>query len=105
MTNQRDMNVVAEVKKRYGHVIDLDKSPNAIIEIIHNFRHLLDENARLDPGQGGGPGGPGARLDPGQGGGPGGPGVARVEEVGTAAVLNLLLELKREVQALHAKIK
>ena len=30
---------------------------------------------------------------------------ASPEEVGTAAVLNLLLELKREVQALNAKIK
>ncbi len=42
-TNPRDMNVVAEIKKRYGTVIDLDKSPMAIIEIIHNFRFLLDE--------------------------------------------------------------
>jgi hypothetical protein len=80
------MNVVAEIKKRYGHVIDLDKSPMAIIEIIHNFRYLLDEVAGPD-GTGGGP--PGANP----------------AEVGTAAVLNLLLELKRDVQALHAKVK
>ena len=85
MTNPRDMDVVTEIKKRYGNVIDLDKSPMAIIEIIHNFRYLIDE-----------------RLDPGQGGGPPGPSAA---EVGTAALLNLMLELKREVQALHAKIK
>src|SRR5204863_3130945 len=37
MANSRDLNVVAEIKRRYGHVIDLDKSPMAIIEIIHNF--------------------------------------------------------------------
>ena len=90
MNNPRDMNVVAEIKKRYGSVIDLDKSPTAILEIIHNFRYLIDENARLDPGQGGGPGGPGK---------------VGVEEVGTAAVMNLLLELKREVQALQSKVK
>lgn len=89
MTNPRDMNVVAEIKKRYGHVIDLDKSPTAIVEIIHNFRHLLDEADGPD----------------GSGGGPPGPPGKRPEEVGTAAVLNLLLELKREVQALKAKIK
>ena len=57
MANSRDLNVVAEIKRRYGHVIDLDKSPMAIIEIIHNFRHLLDEVAGPD-GTGGGPPGP-----------------------------------------------
>jgi hypothetical protein len=87
MNNPKDMNVVAEIKKRYGNVIDLDKSPTAIIEIIHNFRYLVDEAARLDPGEGGG--------HPNRG----------VEEVGNAAMLNLILELKREVQALSAKIK
>ena len=86
MTNPRDMNVVAEIKKRYGNVIDLDKSPMAIIEIIHNFRYLLDEVAGPD-GTGGGP--PGSNP----------------ADVGTAAVLNLLLELKREVQAINARIK
>jgi len=86
MTNPRDMNVVTEIKKRYGNVIDLDKSPMAIIEIIHNYRYLLDEVA--------GPGGTG-----------GGPPKRSPDDIGTAGVLNLLLELKREVQALHAKIK
>jgi hypothetical protein len=86
MTNPRDMNVVAEIKKRHGSVIDLDKSPMVIIEIIHNFRYLLDEVAGPD-GTGGGP--PGSNP----------------ADVGTAAVLNLLLELKREVQALNARIK
>lgn len=85
-TNPRDMNVVAEIKKRYGAVIDLDKSPMAIIEIIHNYRFLLDEVAGPD-GTGGGP--PGRSPD----------------EVGIAAVLNLVLELRRDVQALNAKIK
>lgn len=86
MTNPRDLNVVTEIKKRYGHVIDLDKSPMAIIEIIHNYRYLLDEVAGPD-GTGGGP--PGSSPS----------------EVGTATLLNLVLELKREVAALHAKIK
>jgi hypothetical protein len=86
MTNPRDTNVVTEIKKRYGNVIDLDKSPMAIIEIIHNYRYLHDEVA--------GPGGTG-----------GGPPKRTPDEIGTAAVLNLLLELKREVQALQAKVK
>ena len=87
MNNPKDMNVVTEIKKRYGSIIDLDQSPKTMIEIIQNFRHLTDEVSRLDPGQGGG--GPTKIAD----------------EVGTAAILNLLLELKREVQALQAKIK
>lgn len=86
MTNPRDIKVVAEIKKRYGNVIDLDKSPMAIIEIIHNFRYLIDEVAGPD-GTGGGPPGSNPR------------------EVGTATVLNLLLELRREVQALSARVK
>jgi len=86
MANRTDMNVVEEIKKRYGQVIDLDKSPMAIIEIIHNYRYLLDEVAGPD-GTGGGP--PGSNP----------------AEVGNAAVLNLLLELKREVQAINAKIR
>jgi hypothetical protein len=87
MTNPRDKNIVAEIKKRYGHVIDLDKSPMVIIEIIHNFRYLLDEVAGPD-GTGGGPA---TRQN--------------AEEVGTATVLNLLLELRREVQNLSSTLK
>jgi hypothetical protein len=98
MTNPRDANVVAEIKKRYGNVIDLNKSPMSIIEIIHNFRYLLDEVAGPD-GTAGGPAGPAPPTAPSAtwtG--------LNVEEVGTATVLNLLLELRREVQALNAKI-
>ncbi|HEX3525645.1 MAG TPA: hypothetical protein VH988_01135 [Thermoanaerobaculia bacterium] len=84
MSNPKDLNIVAEIKRRHGSVIDLDKSPMVIIEIIHNFRYLLDEVA--------GPGGTG-----------GAPGSGAVE-VGTAAVLNLLLELKREVQTINEKL-
>lgn len=85
MNNQKDLNIVAEIKKRYGGVIDLEKSPTVIIEIIHNFRYLLDEVAGPD-GTGGGP--PGSRP----------------AEVGTAAVLNLLLELKRDVDNIKATL-
>jgi len=88
MSNPKDLNIVEEIKRRHGSVIDLEKSPMVIIEIIHNFRYLLDEVAGPD-GTGGGPPGPA------------GPG--RVE-VGTAAVLNLLLELKREVQTINEKL-
>lgn len=86
MTSQKDLTLIAEIKKRHGSIIDLDKSPMTIIEIIHNFRYLLDEVAGPD-GTGGGP-----------------PGRREVGEVGTAAVLNLLLELKRDVDAIKTKM-
>jgi hypothetical protein len=88
------MNVVAEIKKRYGRVIDLDKSPMAIIEIIYNYRFLLDEVAGPD-GTGGGP--PGSvRVASATG---------RMAEGDTTLVVNLLLELRRDVAALGDKIK
>jgi hypothetical protein len=84
MSNPKDLSIVAEIKRRHGSVIDLEKSPMVIIEILHNFRYLLDAVAGPD-GSGGAPG-------------------AGAVEVGTAAVLNLLLELKREVQAINEKL-
>jgi hypothetical protein len=88
MSNPKDLNIVAEIKRRHGSVIDLDKSPMVIIEIIHNFRYLIDELA----GPEGSAGAPGSGPSP------------RLVEVGTAAVLNLLIELKRDVQAIHEKL-
>jgi len=93
-TNPKDLEIVEAIRKRYGKVIDLDKSPTAIIEIIHNYRYLLDEIAGPD-GTGGGPGGPPPPPPP----------AATRGDVGQAAVLNLLLELQREVRALSAKVK
>lgn len=87
MSNPRDLTIVAEIKKRYGSVIDLDKSPMAIIQIIQNYRHLIDELAGPD-GTGGGP-----------------PSAPDGGQIGVSAVLNLLLELRREVQALSNRIK
>ena len=91
MISQKDANIVAAIKSRYGDVIDLNNSPAVIIEVIHNFRHLLDES--LGPnGSGGGPPGPSRSA-------------LQSEEVGNATVLNLLLELKRDVRDLGERIK
>lgn len=88
MSEHRNLKIVAEIKKHYGTVIDLDKSPMAIIEIIHNFRYLLDDVAGPD----------------GSGGGPQGPSAPPPTELGSVAVLNLLLELKRDIRALRDKM-
>jgi hypothetical protein len=92
MTNPRHMNVVAEIKKRHGNIIDLDKSPMAIIEIIHNYRYLLDEVADNDGAGGGKPDPPPPPPPPPRDG-------------GSETLLNLLLEVRREVQAISARIK
>jgi hypothetical protein len=87
MTNQ----AVAEIKKKYGHVIDLEKSPLAIIEIIKNYRYavpvffLVDEVVPEGTGSG--------------------PQDSNPQDPGIVAMLNLLGELRREVQGLRAKIK
>lgn len=86
MPKDKDANIVAEIRKRYGNVIDLQQSPMTIIEIIHNFRYLLDEVAGPD-GTGGGP-----------------PGNLTAEGVGTATVLNLLLDLKRDVDTVKSRL-
>lgn len=92
MAHPRDMNVVTAIKAKHGRVIDLEKSPMVIIEIIHNYRHLIDEGGEPDGSAGGPPGPPP-------------PPPAERGDVGTEAVLSLLLELRREVQALNAKIR
>lgn len=94
MTSQKELNVVEEIKKRYGRVIDLDKSPMAIIEIIYNYRFLLDEVAGPD-GTGGGP--PGSVRVTSMTG--------RMADGDATLVVNLLLELRRDVQALSDKMK
>lgn len=86
----RDTAVVTEIKKRFGPVIDLNKSPTAIIEILSQFGP--DFNVAAGPG--GSAGAPAAPPPPG-----------KAPEVGIAAVLNLLLELKRDVRELHARIR
>lgn len=85
MTSPDQANIIAEIKKRHGAVIDLERSPATVIEIIYNFRHLLDELAGPD-GTAGGP-----------------PGKAQAE-VGSAAVVNLLMELKRDVRSLTDRV-
>ncbi|MDQ3982405.1 MAG: hypothetical protein M3271_06960 [Actinomycetota bacterium] len=45
--------IVDQIGKRFGRVIDLDKSPFVMIEILREFGHVLDD----DGGGGGGGGG------------------------------------------------
>lgn len=142
MANPINARIVTDIKQRHGSVIDLDKSPHAIIDIIRDFRHVLDEDnggggapgspgggdgpAPSPPGGGGAPGsppgtdgghgspgspgsGPGGNS-PGGGGAPGGggnppsPRGPEGRDLGMSTMMNIMLDMKREIGGLHAKL-
>ena len=47
---QRHRLIVKEIEKKFGRVIDLERSPMVLVEIIREFRHRFDD----DGGGGGG---------------------------------------------------
>ena len=49
---QKHRRIVKEIAKKYGKVIDLERSPFVLVEIIREFRHQFDD----DNGGGGGGG-------------------------------------------------
>jgi hypothetical protein len=61
MTDQeRHLPIVHEISKQYGGVIDLDRSPFVMVEILRNFGHALDDDD--NGGGGGGSGGVGGGV-------------------------------------------
>jgi hypothetical protein len=50
---ERHLPIVDQIAKQYGGVIDLDRSPFVMVEILRNFGHALDDD---DNGGGGGGG-------------------------------------------------
>ena len=57
-TQKRVTSLVAEIKKKYGKVIDLDKSPLVLVEIFHQYGEALKGvGGGVDGGTGGGTGG------------------------------------------------
>lgn len=130
MANPINTRIVADIKRRHGSVIDLDRSPHAIIDIIRDFRHVLDDDGSDHPqppgptppgGGGGNPGAPGnpspprgpdspPPSPPGGGGNPGSPGNPPPprgpddRELGMSTLMNIMLDMKREIGGLHAKL-
>lgn len=46
MTRDQALKIVAEIRKRYGEVIDLDKSPLVLVEVLRNYgRQFVDDGA------------------------------------------------------------
>jgi hypothetical protein len=86
-----ELRVVAEIKKQFGAKIDLDRSPFVMIEIIRNFRHLLDEN-----GGGGGVSTIAVGITP-----PAGEEI----EVDNATLLREILNLHRTMKEIQKKLE
>ncbi len=80
--------VVKDIIKRYGDVINLKENPGLIIEIIRNFRRVLE-----DVPDGGLPGGVG----------PVGP-TSHVETVTNTELMKQMLKMSKEIAALRAKL-
>lgn len=101
---QRDRRIVKEIEKKYGKVIDLERSPMVLAEIIREFGHQFDE----DDGTGGvSPGvkdssiavaGPPDPPEPPSPPDPPDPGDLE------AVVTRVLLTMQKDIKALNRKI-
>lgn len=93
---EAELRIVAEIKKQFGAKIDLDRSPFVMIEIIRNFRHLLDENG----GGGGGGGGGVSTIAVGIT-----PPAGEEIEVDNATLLREILNLHRTMKEIQKKLE
>jgi hypothetical protein len=89
---EAELRIVAEIKKQFGAKIDLDKSPFVMIEIIRNFRDLLDENG----GGGGGVSTIAVGITP-----PAGEEI----EIDNATLLREILNLQRTMKEIQKKLE
>jgi hypothetical protein len=121
MSNRdRQDHVIREIREKYGDVINLATSPLVLIEIIRNYRNILDNDGGggtlgVTPGIGGTLG-----VTPGIGGtlgvtpGIGGtlgvtPGIGGTLEVGTPSnltdeILKAVLRLQKQVVSVEKKL-
>ena len=100
---QKHSRIVKEIAKKYGKVIDLERSPFVLVEIIREFRHQFDD----DNGGGGGGGvspssiaGSGPPDPPAPPPSPDPPESGDIEGV----VTRLFLTLQKDIKALNRKI-
>lgn len=83
---QSDAEIIRKIIKRYGEVIDLKKSPQAIIDIIRTF---ADDDGGSPPG-----------------GAPPGPGPTSFQAgIANEEILKAVLKLARDVGKIKAKFK
>jgi hypothetical protein len=95
MQTKREREVIKRIAKQYGKVINLDRAPGVMIEILREFGPNIVEVLGED-GTGGGGGGPGvssiAIAGPGSG------------TVTTEDLMRVILELRQEVIKLSERV-
>lgn len=123
LTKPESTRIIKEIQKKYGNVIDLEKSPFILIEILRNYGKLFDDNGGggvspgtstvavgVSPGTGGGGG-----VSPGTGGGGGvSPGTSTVavgitppsssERVEIEEILKVVLNLQKEIKVIGKQL-
>jgi hypothetical protein len=93
---ERHQRIVEQIATRYGRVIDLDKSPLVMIEILRTFGRALDTDGGGGSGGGGGVSTIAVGITPPQGGD---------ENVGIADLVQVVLRLQREVGHMRAQLE
>ena len=93
--SKKESEIVADISKRYGKVLDLNKSPAVLIEILRNFGHVLD------PSGSGGAGGVSPSTIAGSGPPPTPPPTSdEGEAVRIADVMKAVLKLQGDINAI-----
>jgi hypothetical protein len=95
-TKTQNARLVKEIAKKYGKMIDLERSPSVIVEILREFGHLFSPGG--DVAMEGGMG-PGTGVSSIAGSGP-----PQAGEVESAVVLRAVLALQKDVKSLSRKL-
>jgi hypothetical protein len=91
--SKKETDIVKQVTKRYGNVIDLNKSPAVLIEILRNFGTIL-------LGEGGAPGAPPSTMAVGVTPPTPAPGSGDPGNITLPAVMKVVLQMQRDVAAI-----
>ena len=93
--------LVKEIAKKYGNVIDLDRSPQVLVEILREFGHIFSPGGDVTVGGGMGPGvsgmGPGVSSIAGSG-------PTAAGEIENALIFKTILALQKDIKLLNRKL-
>jgi hypothetical protein len=92
---ERHQSMVEEIAARYGRVIDLDKTPMVMIEILRAFGRRLDPDGGGGGGVGGGVSTIAVGITPSEGD----------ESVGIADLVQVVLRLQREIGQMRVQVE
>lgn len=91
---ERYLPIVHEISRQYGRVIDLERSPFVMIEILRHFGHALDEDGGGGGGGGGGVSTIAVGITPPEDG----------EDIQLIDMMRVLLGIQRDLTQLHRRV-